>query len=712
MRKRRGSLSSGLLGLAAGLLLGLLLLGQQQPQRPRPQARAGNASTRRAPPGQGQPEEDEQGGLLYVGVMTASKYLETRARAVHESWAREVPGRVGFYSSADSRPPRSYPQLPLVALGGVDDSYPPQKKSFLMLQHMWQRYGQRYEWFMRADDDVYVRMDRLEELLRSVDARRRARYIGQAGRGNSHEFGLLSLEYDENFCMGGPGVLLSREALRRVVPHIGYCLRNLYTAHEDVELGRCVRRFAGVACTWNYEMQSILYHNASGQLAFTGRLKSAQIHRAISMHPVKSAPHMYRLHNYVRALRLQELQQRSLELRGEAAAGRRPAPARPPPRWDLVARSQFSLGESNPRRRVRGDVREALEDATREVLASINACSRQRGRFVEERRALYGYRAMRPQRGALAVLDLLLMYRKYRGRKISLPVRRHLHLRQRFAGLERRLVRAPATEPPVHLVLPVMGRGGALRRFLETLERECLAAGEAARLIVVQYPGGEELADLEARLARLRARYGPEAARLVRPGGERFSRARALEAGLRLLAAPQLALLVDVDIEVGRGALARARRNALLGQRIYFPVVFSEFAPEMVGQLPPAERRPPAPGAGFWRQFGFGIVALYKRDYEAIGRLDLDIEGWGKEDVDLYEKAVRSGLEVFRAADPQLLHVHHGVRCDARELQPRQLGMCRGTRADTYASSPQLAGLLYREPRYLLFAANASAPSA
>lgn len=40
-------------------------------------------------------------------------------------------------------------------------------------------------------------------------------FAGQAGRGNSEEFGLLSLEYDENFCMGGPGVIFSRETLRR-----------------------------------------------------------------------------------------------------------------------------------------------------------------------------------------------------------------------------------------------------------------------------------------------------------------------------------------------------------------------------------------------------------------------------------------------------------------------------------------------------------------
>ncbi|KAJ4451663.1 hypothetical protein ANN_03133 [Periplaneta americana] len=101
--------------------------------------------------------------LLFVGVMTAHKYLATRARAVYETWGREIPGRIAFFTSATSVPPSNRPDLPLVRLKGVDDSYPPQKKSFLMLQYMWERYGDRFEWFLRADDDVYVRPDRLQE---------------------------------------------------------------------------------------------------------------------------------------------------------------------------------------------------------------------------------------------------------------------------------------------------------------------------------------------------------------------------------------------------------------------------------------------------------------------------------------------------------------------------------------------------------------------
>ncbi|KAB0369497.1 hypothetical protein FD755_019502 [Muntiacus reevesi] len=100
----------------------------------------------------------------------------------------------------------------------------------MMLKYMHDHYLDKYEWFMRADDDT--------------------------GLGTTEEMGKLALEPGENFCMGGPGVIMSREVLRRMVPHIGKCLREMYTTHEDVEVGRCVRRFAGVQCVWSYEVRT------------------------------------------------------------------------------------------------------------------------------------------------------------------------------------------------------------------------------------------------------------------------------------------------------------------------------------------------------------------------------------------------------------------------------------------------------------------------
>lgn len=61
-------------------------------------------------------------------------------------------------------------------------------------------------------------------------------------------------------------------------------------------------------------MQSILHHNSSGNRAFSGNLKNREVHNAITLHPVKKVPFMYRLHAYTLGLKAQEYRQQSLFL--------------------------------------------------------------------------------------------------------------------------------------------------------------------------------------------------------------------------------------------------------------------------------------------------------------------------------------------------------------------------------------------------------------
>lgn len=106
---------------------------------------------------------------------------------------------------------------------------------------MYVNYIDKFEWFLRADDDVFIKPDKLEKFLRRVDSTRKQfigeikeikffNYvtcfikisIGQAGRGNSEEIDKLWLESDENFCMGGPGIIMSRETLKKGI-HSKFC---------------------------------------------------------------------------------------------------------------------------------------------------------------------------------------------------------------------------------------------------------------------------------------------------------------------------------------------------------------------------------------------------------------------------------------------------------------------------------------------------------
>ncbi|XP_058128004.1 chondroitin sulfate synthase 1 isoform X3 [Anopheles ziemanni] len=612
-----------------------------------------------------QPSEmptNSQSTLVFVGVMTAKEFLQGRARAVYDTWGRQIPGKMAFFSSQDS----SAPGLPLVALKGVDDRYPPQKKSFMMLHYMYEHYIDRFEWFARADDDVYIRTDRLEKFLRSIDSSK-PQFIGQAGRGNSEEFGLLSLEFDENFCMGGPGVIMSRETLRRVAPHIPTCLKNLYSTHEDVEVGRCVQKFAGVPCTWNYEMQSILHHNSSGSRAFSGNLKSKEVHSAITLHPVKKPAFMYRLHAYMLGLRAQELRQESLLLHRDIAQmtsllqiprinknlapgvpifpqdesssdylgdhnvlGATPDLNRHRPRaldelveWDFIAKSLYSGMHPNPKRRIESSVKEGLNDVIREIMEHINNYSRQRGRVIEFRELLYGYMRVNSLYGQDLILDLLLVYKKYRGKKMTVPVRRHLYIQRSFTeiqvreitdgvvpsqaltagslfngGLERLtdtlgvpnggsagFAGAHRNQPTpgkdrIMFVIPLSGRSDTFMRFLRNFEEVALRQDQHTDLLVSMFVEPVESPIVVQLLDGMKARYPANRINYLQLHGN-FSRGVALDRAIHssYCEPDDILFFIDVDMIFTVQSLDRIRHHVIRHRQIYLPIVFSEYDP-------------------------------------------------------------------------------------------------------------------------------------
>ena len=66
-------------------------------------------------------------------------------------------------------------------------------------------------------------------------------------------------------------------------------------------------------------------------------------------------------------------------------------------------------------------------------MQSMNSNSKSRGRVIEFKQVAYGYHRINPLYGAEYVLDLLLLYKRFRGKSISIPVRRHAYLQQTFA---------------------------------------------------------------------------------------------------------------------------------------------------------------------------------------------------------------------------------------------------------------------------------------
>ncbi|KAJ0067246.1 hypothetical protein NL108_015124 [Boleophthalmus pectinirostris] len=186
------------------------------------------------------------------------------------------------------------------------------------------------------------------------------------------------------------------------------------------------------------------------------------------------------------------------------------------------------------------------------------------------------------------------------------------------------------------------------------------------------------------------------------PVEEEFSRGRGLDIGAHAWTKGDvLMFFCDVDIHFNADFLNTCRLNAAPNKKVFYPVVFSLYNPAIVyGNL---ELAPPIElqlihkkDAGFWRDFGFGMTCQYRSDFLNIGGFDLEVKGWGVEDVHLYKKYLRSDVIVVRAPVSSLFHLWHEKQC-ADELTPEQYRMCIQSKAMNEASHPHLGMLVFRE---------------
>lgn len=418
--------------------------------------------------------------------------------------------------------------------------------------------------------------------------------------------------------------------------------------------------------------------------------------------------------------------------------------------WEFIARSMYSQFNNNPRRAIQESVKGALDDLVNQILIDLNKNAYLRNRTVDFKEMKYGYLRLDPMNGPDYILDLSLIYRKYGSSKVSMNVRRHAYLQQAFLPVEideysdiieqhelgmRAKVKslfwmfAGNPAPPafiskrtehIDIIMPLLGRFRIFQRFMKNIENVILKPRANARLVLVLFKSTDDLFSHKLTLALVESyqqKYGKEFIEVVQANSE-FSRGPALQLGAEHCASEALLFFIDVDIIFSAESLERIRLNTRKGSQVYFPIVFSQYDPEPVcfPGSPHCECESSqcflkegdvSDETGYWRQFGFGIGALYRSDYHKVGGFDLNIRGWGKEDVDLYTKFIENNYVIFRAVDPGMTHIFHIIQC-SEYLENSQMIMCVNSRAQSYASISQLARHIYSNPEVLQYFENSA----
>ena len=65
-------------------------------------------------------------------------------------------------------------------------------------------------------------------------------------------------------------------------------------------------------------------------------------------------------------------------------------------------------------------------------------------------------------------------------------------------------------------------------------------------------------------------------------------------------------------------------------------------------------------GNGFWEIVGYGLISMYKHDWNAVGGMNMAFgTKWGGEDWESVDRVVRVGYHIYRLKVPGLVHYYH-----------------------------------------------------
>uniref|UniRef100_A0A7S0MVS8 Hexosyltransferase n=1 Tax=Cryptomonas curvata TaxID=233186 RepID=A0A7S0MVS8_9CRYP len=191
-------------------------------------------------------------------------------------------------------------------------------------------------------------------------------------------------------------------------------------------------------------------------------------------------------------------------------------------------------------------------------------------------------------------------------------------------------------------------------------------------------------------------------------GSSMFSRSRALNTALLACDDDDIALVLDVDVQVKADFFLNCLAFARQGHSMYFPVMFSRFNPKIINTFGEVMSYSPkgktwlkkfdsiSADTGLWRDFSLGMVSMSVLDAKKIGMFNSEIQGWGNEDVEFFERAEAAGYMTWRLYEPNEIHIYHPKDCTDLKGTDRYT-MCLGSKLRMEGNQLQVAIMLHKK---------------
>ncbi|CAD6193852.1 unnamed protein product [Caenorhabditis auriculariae] len=175
------------------------------------------------PTAQGLPKS----GKLFCFVETSSKYYDTRVPAVWATWLPRCEHGQFFTPTplSNSKIPHS------TVYANLKDTYEDLfNKSILSFFYAFTKISDKFDWYLKADDDTYIIVEHLYEYLETLDPKK-PYYLGY----------VLKPYFRRGYNGGGAGYILSREAVRRFIEGAFHNTTTCpWDKFEDTGMARCL----------------------------------------------------------------------------------------------------------------------------------------------------------------------------------------------------------------------------------------------------------------------------------------------------------------------------------------------------------------------------------------------------------------------------------------------------------------------------------------